>query len=337
MTNELHPLDKLYNENKKIQTLSVKDAASRLNLSEPTIYNYIRDGILESVSSLSSNKISITEESVQKFENRNNLSKPIEESAISLNAFSRKMNITKVRLLQIIKSNEIELPKGLYGRREQYVITKEIQDVIHEILKNSDHFPKTQFFNSRLNIALYQAFTSNINHSQYRIEREGETWGIRGPMGLINFEIAQEQFKLVPNYSLRQRIRTSNTTVTFRIPLQHELFYSVIDTIYLTFGMDNLQFKYEDSDLLIYTKAADYKIQSSTDKIQELQEFIVGGFIEFDNFKIKLISYDLTITVPFQLASQFEQRAKQENMSVKQFINKVLRDYLDTSNNNEGM
>ena len=332
MEKHKHPLHDIYERQLRPHTITVKDTAARLNLSEPTIYKYVVEGILESQSLPNKSQLRITEESIINFEQRYQKEGVTVDKGISLTAFARIMNITKARLLSIIKANNIELPKGKYGCREQYVITKEIQELIYSILDQSNHFPKTQFYNSRLNIGLYQSFTSKVNHNLYRIEREGDIWGIRGPMGLISFEVAEEQYKLIPNYSLRQRTRTNNSTIMIRLPLNNESFYSVIDTIYATFGMDNLQFKFEKEEfLLIYVKAASYKLQTAPENLKMLEHFLIGGELEIEESFIKLISYDNTfsITIPYHLTDKLEEIANRENLTKKQLVNKVIEDFLN--------
>ncbi|RKJ71348.1 DNA-binding protein, partial [Butyricicoccus sp. 1XD8-22] len=209
-----HPFEDSFNNfnNEKSGTITVKEAAAALQLSEATVYKYIRDGLLESVELSFADTMRIKLESFQKL--LTNLGNTKAENGISLNALAKRMNITKSRLQQILDSNNIEIPKILHGRREQYLITEEIQNQIHDILLNAGHFPKTHFFYSRWNIALYQAFTSKLTHNIYRIERDGNTWGIRTPTGILPFDVAEQQYELVPNYSLRQRARISDTVIT---------------------------------------------------------------------------------------------------------------------------
>lgn len=327
---DAHPFENLLEQHKLKQdsTVTVKKAAQELKLTEGTIYNYVRAGILETANSLSSEQIKITTQSIELLKNKGNT---VKDKGISLNAFAKSMNITKSRLSQIIKEYNIIIPKVLHGQREQYLITEELQQVIHDILREKEHFPKTPFFHSRRNIALYQAFTSTINQNVYRIEREGNIWGIRVPTGILPFEIAEARYKLIANYNLRQRIRTSTTSVTIRIPLQHEQFYAFIDTIYATFGLDNLQFQYEeDHSLLIIVKTSNYKLRTPAENVQQLEPFLINGTIDIVLSTIKLRSLDSTFTIVISQShmSKLEQLAKESNLTTKEWIDRIVKEHL---------
>jgi len=335
-----HPFQELFNDyqSEKSDSLSIKEAADALNLSEPTVYTYLREGHLESVDSHLAEHLRVKKKSVEKL-----LSQKQTEKGISLYAFAKRMNITRVRLQQIIDVHNIEISKISHGRREQYLLTEDIQQRIHDILLQDGHFPKTHFYNSQRNIALFQAFTSNSNHSIYRIERIENTWGVRTPTGILPFDLAEQRFELVPNYSIRQRVRTTSAVVTICVSLQHEHFYSVIDTVYATFGMDNLQFQYDDDNLLIYVKATKYQLQTQREQIYYLEQFIINGELTFtsDNQSIVLKSFDsiFNITVPQSLLPTLEQEAKKAKLTSSQLLNRVLEEYLQQkqkeSDNNE--
>lgn len=325
MENNKHPFaDALTNfKQEQVDTLSVKEAADALNLSEVTIYKYIREGHLKSVESPFVDTLRITKESFQKLhENLVNA----QSNGISFNALAKRFNITKSRLQQLFETHNIEIPKATHGRREQYLITEEIQKQIHDILLHEGHFPKTHFFNSRYNIALFQAFTSKINHNTYRIERNEDVWGIRTPTGILRFDTAEQQYELVPNYPLRQRARQSDTIVTLCLSMLDEKFYSIIDTVYATFGLNNLNFQYQQQDLLIYVKASKYELQTPQEQVMALQQFIINGTLTFKNRTIILESFDstFTVTIPHALLPTLEREARKEQVSKKQYLNKMI-------------
>lgn len=335
MPNNPHPFDHLFTKHQaeNENTVTVKEAAETLHLSESTIYNYVKDGILKATESPFADKIRITMESIQQFQQKNN--EEIEGPGISLNSLAKRMNITKARLQKIIEAHNIHIPKTMHGKREQYQISDEIQEQIYKILLESNHFPKTPFFNSRKNIALYQAFTSKINQNVYRIERVDDTWGIRTPSGILPFENAKARYELVPNYSLRQRVRNSISTVTIRLPLDNEYFYTLIDTIYATFGMDNIQFKYfKDQELWIFVKASTYKLQTPKEQVLLMNNFLDDGIITIDNHNITLSSFDITVTVTLSkdLIPKFNTLTKQSNLTYKQYIEKLIKEHLSQAN-----
>lgn len=330
--NEKHPFDQFFSSYQadQLETITVKEAALELNLSESTIYNYVKDGILqEKNSELLNDKIRITKASVQQLSN--NAKEHLGESGISLNLFAKRMNITKSRLQQLIEAHDIPIQKIKHGKREQYYITNEIQETIYNILLQSEHFPKTPFFNSRKNIALYQAFTSKVNHNTYRIERIDNVWGIRTPTGILPFEIAESRYELIPNYSLRQRIRNAHNSVTIRLGLQHEHFYALIDTLYATFGIDNLQFQYaSDQELLVFVKATTYKLQTQQEQILFINNYLEGGSVTVEGQNISVKSFDstFTVTISYEQIQTLTKLARESNLTEKKYLEALIKNHL---------
>lgn len=326
-----HPLNVALQELKQMQesAASVASAALLLGLTKGTIYRYIREGLLIEVDTPSGAK-KVSSESIEELQ-RKLFSSKLEDEGISLNAFVKKMNITKKRLLELLQKHNIVLEKTTHGQREQYWITPAIEERVHCLLLEQEHFPKTVFFNSKRNMALFQAYVNIETNKIYRIERDADVWGIRVASGIVPFEIAEAKYKLRPQYSIRQRLRSTTVYATLVISMEHELFFDVMDTLYQIFGIDNLQFQYEADTLKVMIKDARYILSVPIESVQQLQEFLVNSTLQVETNAVKISNADYIVHVPISamLLPSLLQQSKLSNMTETQFIQSLLEAQLN--------
>lgn len=320
---EKHPFDFLDTQETGV---TIEEAAKRLNLGRSTIYKYIKENKLEVISKGHSGRILISENSLASIEGEY---QSIDES-ISLFKLSQELNISRERILAIAAAENIELVKGHYGSREQYIISPGVKEQLIEALQRQPVYPKSMFYNRAHGIALHQLFYSRNSSTTYRISFENGLWGIRTPAGLIPYEEALLKYQLEPAYHIQGKYRRKAKNCEVQIALTDPSFYKVIDTLYIACSVQNLEFRIVNKDIIsIQVREGRYPVKNSKliEYMTDLKPYLVAGTLHYiDNLVLSFISEDveLRLSVSPNVMANITERAKELNKTNDEYIQMLI-------------
>ncbi|MGE7692057.1 hypothetical protein ACQKMI_23015 [Lysinibacillus sp. NPDC097214] len=304
---------------KQEPSISISQAAEELGLGQSTIYNYIKEGLLEAVDTFDGPK-TVTVASIEKLKQRG-----IDQSTgTSLGQLAKELNVTRSRLLKTVEQAGITIPKVKHGNREQYNITTEVKEKVLEALMHQKEFPKTSFFYRKDNICLHQPFYSDLQEQEYRIIYEDGTWGIGTPAGICDFEIAKARYQLRPLYNVHSKLRNTTLQVTFQISLVNPKFFKFMDTLYVLCGIENLSFQYDQENLIVRARAGRYKLlkEELASRCIDLQPFMIDGEVKSSEAGMILTSTDIVVPVTLT-KQQYEycsSLASKKQMSCEEYL-----------------
>lgn len=324
-----HPFDFL---NTQETGVTIEQAAAQLGLGRSTIYKYIKENKLSVVSAAHSTRILISEQSLESLKQTHTLS-----DAISLFKLSQELHISRERILAIAESENIELVKGSYGNREQYIISPAVKRQLEAALQKQQACPRSLFYNRTYGIVLHQLFYSRNSTSYYRISNENGLWGIHTPAGLIPYEQAVEKYELEAVYPILGKYRKKEKYCELQIALTDPSFYKVMDTLYIASAIQNLDFRLSPSGMLhVQIREGRYPVKNTKfhPYLIDLRSFITNGQLEYaENHIFIFISSKVELRVaidPAVMAVAVEQ-AKQLNLTNDEYIQLLIERDVKTS------
>lgn len=320
-------------ENEEIEYFSKNEVIEILGIAEPTFYTLVQKGEIEAelLPGNIKRKKGYSKASVLRYQQLYQPKIP----GLKVAEFATKHNLTNQRVYSQIKKLNLILNTIQVGKRNVLYLNNEQQTLlINEINKHKHRGAKNDFFNFKLDIALYQRFLDPMNGT-YRVVKENGNWGFFSTNGFISFNEAVKTLQLSPAYSIhKDSIYIANYT-EFHMPTSSHAAYYFLDLFYSTLGIENMHVYLNElnSTIELAIKSCNIKIPTenhSQDELlsllPELNTYCLNGSvkIEDDELKLSVNSKSVTLELPQSSYTKLVEIAKINDNSISREAAELL-------------
>ncbi|MEK4488039.1 helix-turn-helix domain-containing protein [Psychrobacillus sp. FSL H8-0484] len=318
-----------------------KEVADLLGISKVTVYHYAKQNKIRKVPDPHRTRREAryyATEVDQLAEQR----KELQVEGYSTTELGKKLGISQQKIYQLIKEHNLpvhEVPHG--DERIRYVIPEETAQWMKEEIKRTapTRGIRSEFYDSHLNIALYQLFTSADDRIETRVVRNdiGE-WGFySSSRSWIPYDKAIEQYGYKAVYELHRPLIKLNGYTDFILPKENELSYLFLDYIYLRRGIENIRLREHDNHLALSVKAGALQVTDQLPNVltdEVIQSFLVGGAGEVINQEedwIFVSGYHKTsIELPVTIIETLHHLAEVEKLSFNELLEQALERFIQS-------
>lgn len=322
-----------------------KEVADLLGISKVTVYHYAKQNKIRKVPDPhhAMREARYFKEEVDALAEKR---QQAQAEGYSTSALSKKLGITQQRIYQLIRENELivhEVPHG--DERIRYVIPEETAEWIKNKIEQTapTRGIRSEFYDSSLDISLYQLFTSSERSDARLVRNENGEWGFYSTTrSWIPYERAIQHFGYKPAYSIHRPLVKVTGYTDFVLPKENELSFLFLDYMYIRRGIENIRLREHDDHLALSVKAGAVQITESLHS--SLNESVIRSFLEggagdiiFEEEEWLFISgYRKTsIELPVTMLDTLHQLAINENSSLNELIEQAIKDFIQAKELNK--
>ena len=259
----------------------------------------------------------------------------------STTTLSKKLGITQQRIYQLISEHELfvhEVPHG--DERIRYVIPEETAEWIKNKIEQTTPTRgiRSEFYDSSLDISLYQLFVSPEGSNARLIRNEDGEWGLYSSTRTwIPYERAIQQYGYKSAYSIHRPLVKVTGYTDFVLPKENELSFLFLDYVYKRRGIENIRLREHEDHLALSVKAGAVQL---TDALHpSLTESVIRSFLEGGAGDILFQEEDwlfisgyrkTSIELPVTILDTLQQLANEENSSINELMEQAIRDFLQS-------
>ena len=315
-----------------------QQVADMLGISKVTVYHYAKQGKIRKVPDPHRTR----KEALYFHEEVEALAKQKQEIKVegfSTTSLSKKLGISQQKIYQLIKDNNLlvhEVPHG--DERIRYVIPEETAEWMKEELERTAPARgiRSEFYDSSLDIALYQLFTSSDRLDSRVMRNDEGEWGFYSSSRTwIPYGKAVQQFGYKPSYQIHHPLLKVTGYTDFILPKDNGLSYLFLDYIYLRRGIENIRLREHDEHLALSVKSGPMQVTDSLPAV--LSETVIRSFLEggagdvlFEEDDWLFISgYRKTsIELPVSMLETLHHLATEENSSLNELVEQAIHAFL---------
>lgn len=242
-----------------------------------------------------------------------------------------RLHIPVSRIYNIIKEHDLPVDEYPLGdEMTGFSISDELADRITREVQRTlpERATPTEFYNARLDVALYQRFKTPDGQDIRLVRNEESNWGFY----LQSRTWIPIKEGLARNYTAAYPIHQKNITpqgyTDFKLPKDLNESFEFLDFVYQVWGVENVRVRERDEHLSLSIKSGNRTATIAPPSItnSSLQSFIVSGDIERDGEVWTLISgYRRTsIELPVDLLNEIQAISKEEGIYISDFIENAI-------------
>jgi excisionase family DNA binding protein len=310
-----------------------QEVAEILGVSKQTVYLYAKQGKIKKIP----DPYRIHREARYEKKEVDELAKKIKYTGGGYKPaeVAKILGVSVQTIYRYIQENLIETHKVPFGdERIRHIVSEkglqQARSIIQESLKKG--VKRYEYYNSQMDIALFQKFTSSeIEHARvirdslnewiFYLPEKGDTLALDEGLSWYN---------LKPAYSIHQESLPFKGYAQMRIPKDFRYFYDLIDYFYRIWGIENVRIREEERVLLIKVKAGEkeYDLPFS---FSEVYRFIVDGeWLVKDRILYVRSPYrKTTVELPVHLMEKTQEAAKEKGKTMSQLIEEALENLIN--------
>lgn len=310
-----------------------------LGISKVTVYHYAKQGKIRKVPDPHKTR----KEALYFPEEVDILAKQkqdIQVEGFSTTSLSKKLGISQQKIYQLIKENNLlvhEVPHG--DERIRYVIPEETAEWMKAELERTAPARgiRSEFYDSSLDIALYQLFTSSDRLDTRIMRNDDGEWGFySSSRSWIPYEKAVQQYGYKPTYQIHRPLLKVTGYTDFILPKDNGLSYLFLDYIYLRRGIENIRLREHDEHLALSVKSGPMQVTDSLPAV--LTETVIRSFLEggagdvlFQEDDWLFISgYRKTsIELPVKVLNALHELSTKEQQTTNELIEQAVEEFLN--------
>lgn len=245
-----------------------------------------------------------------------------------------ELGLTVPTVLKYIRNGTIQASKVPVGdERTYYVLTPEQYEEAKKTLASisSSRIRKTEYFDSTLDVALFQLFYSKDNLQARVTKNEKQEWGFISKIKeWIPYQEGINSHGFRPAYNIHHDILEPKGYVHFEIPFGEEVLYPFIDYLYKIRGVENVRLREKDSSIYLYVKAGVSPLQELPFSFSDLFPFIIEGKLHSaEQLLIFESTYRKTsLELPMKMLDKVKKLADHENISMSQWVEQAIEQAL---------
>lgn len=322
---------------------SRQEVADILGISKATVYHYAKQRKIKKVPD--PHKIMreayYYKEEVDKLAEEKNQQ---EKVGYSTSQLSKRLGVSSQKIYALIKEYNLNVNEIPYGdERFIYDIPETTAKWIEQELKRTSATRgiRSEFYDSTLDLAIFQLFTSNNQQVNRLLRNKDGDWGFLSSSGSwIPYDRGITKYEYTPVYNIhRPLIKMKGRGYTdFILPKDSLSSFLFLDFIYANRGIENIRLREYEEHLSLSVKSGLMQIISpieSTLTIKIINSFLQNGGageILFDENEWNFISgYRKTaIELPISLIEDMQKVADQEQMYTNELIEKAIQQFIDS-------
>lgn len=316
-----------------------QEVADMLGISKTTVYHYAKQNKIRKIP----NPHRIWRDARYYTEEVDLLAQQRKQQQIkgyTTSELSKQLGIPQHKIRLLIQENKLLVHEVPYGdERIRYSIPEETaQWIKQEIARTAPaRGTRSEFYDSHLNIALYQKFTTADGKTETRLVRneEGE-WGFYSTSrSWIPYKKAIDELHYKPLYDLHRPLAKLNGYTDLILPKDNELSYVFLDYMYIRKGIENIRLREHEEHLALSIKAGPMQITDELPYVlteEVIKSFLSGGageIIFHDEEWIFLSGYrKTTVELPVKMIERLQKIAETEQLSVSDLIYQSVEEFL---------
>lgn len=245
---------------------------------------------------------------------------------------AKELGMSTQSVLNYIRQGIIQAMEVPYGdERTYYVISEEsLLAAKEQFKKRSDRIRKTEYYDTQLDVALFQLFQSPHNHMPARVElNEENEWGFYLPhyQKWLSYEEGQVRYDLKPAYSIHQDLLEHKGYVYFEIPFGADPLYPFIDYLYSVWGIENVGIRKQERTVYISIKAGEKPFINNPFTLEQLRSYLKEGILDMsDDLLILRSAYRKTsLDLPIDLLDTVKKITDDQKISISEWIEDAIR------------
>lgn len=243
-----------------------------------------------------------------------------------------KLHIPVSRIYNIIKENN--LPVDEYPLGDEmigYSISDELAERITTEVQRTlpTRATPTEFYNARLDIALYQRFKTPDGQDIRLVRNEHSEWGfyLQSRAWIPIKEGLSRNY--VAAYPIHQKNITPQGYADLKLPKDQNETFDFLDFLYQSWGVENVRVRELSDYLALSVKSGTRTVTTPPPPSitnQSIQKFIVSGTIEWNEYEWNIISgYRRTsIELPEELLNEIQEISKDQGIFISDFIEDAI-------------
>lgn len=308
-----------------------EEVAEMLGVSKQTVYLYAKKGLIKKIP----DPYRVYPYARYEREEVDRLAETRNFSGYSPSQVARKLGISTQTVYRFINEGLIEYRKVPFGtKRTRYSITEKGLKQARKIVEKNKRYGvyKYEYYDSSLNVALFQKFTSETIEDARLIKNHENEWQfyIPGTGETFSYQEGTEHYQLKAAYPINQKRLPNDGYAQLTFPKEFRYLYRVIDYFYKTWGVENLRIREEERRIRLFVKPG-RKIFNADFPPHELEPFVTDGkILVVENKMIVQSAYQKTsLTLPVSMLNKLSDLAKDQGISRNQLIEDILDDYLN--------
>lgn len=271
--------------------------------------------------------------------------KLVQVEGYSTSDISKELGISQQKIYQLIDDNKLKVDKVPYGdERIRYVIPEETFRWIKAEIERTapTRGIRSEFYDSVLDISLFQLFTSPERGETRVIRNADREWGFYSTSHTwIPYGQAIKQFMYTPAYSIHQTSLKVTGYTDFILPKDNELSYVFLDYIYRSRGIENIRLREHEGHIALSVKSGPVQVTDSLPPAltaTTIQSFLDGGAgnVLFEEEEWIFVSgYRKTsVDLPVPTLDTLQKLAKQEKVTTNDLVEQAVHDFLQRKESN---
>ncbi|WP_217585494.1 helix-turn-helix domain-containing protein [Lentibacillus saliphilus] len=315
--------------------LTTKEVAQVLEVAVPTIYKYVRERKLKPVYD---DKWQIDETLLFAPEDVERLEEEMVKPGLTTGDVADELGIHPSTVASYIKRGIIKAEKHHYMGRELFFVTREELDTFKQHHNLQQRRNSKSFYSKKTGLYLFQALLHEETNALARImelnHEDGKIVTENGEMIALS-EMDIKGFSPIEHFTDRPYI-TKKGYVSFKFEKPYHIaspIFNIIEILYKESGYKNIRL--QEADGHIYLDIKPMIIQSLTEdkhphEIGLLKRHITEGKISIRHNGVMLDSglERLTIHLPSKLKEAVVTKAKEQHLSIDDYVEKLLQEQL---------
>lgn len=307
------------------QTLSTTEVAKCLDVTENTVYRYIKEKKLHPINE-HSYRIHTTY--LFKLEEVERLRKELEKPGLTIRQAAQKLGVSYSTIKRNVDDGQLPAIQKRIGSR----VISYIKEEHLEGFTTRYNRKQNDFYHKGLGYGLFQSFFNPISKETARImsiEGKGEVLTDTRQFHLL----ALEQKGFTPLYEMKsEKYVTHKGYVKFQFPKAnfiHALGYKIIDKLYEKLGIQNMNLEIDEDTIKLTIKPV--HLQLDDDELEFVRKYLIEGQVKKNQKNDCFITSKfepLLIHLPSHLKEQLKYKTEQEKMTMEEALTKLVESYV---------
>lgn len=315
-------------------SFTTNEAAEFLNVTTNTVYQYIKQGILQPCN-LEEFKYSreylFNQDELEKVKTK------FEKPGLTTTEVGKLLNVKPHTVFTYIKEEKLLAEKKLYKGRMIYFIQEKDALEFQKTLQQKRKVSRQSFYSKTYGVGLFQLF----NHTETR--EKARIVSLAKKEAILQFEDSRletiplpelSKRSIQPTYPIATDLIHRKGVVTFTFPKPrsiHAASYHLIDLLFQQVGSPNMLITEKNEMITVEVKPIKLRLPAEqTDLINLMKQSLVDGKMVEGAQYVRLISPTVPLhikEIPRSLKEKIKQKAKREHSSMEQTVLYILQEY----------
>lgn len=265
-----------------------------------------------------------------------------EPTGLRPSELAKQLNVPVQRIYTLIHETKLpvdQLPVG--DERMIYSIPEETATWISQQinLAGTGRGMRTEFYDSRYDIALYQLFKSENGQEMRVVRNLDEEWGFYLPSGTwIPYADGRDIFHYEPLYTIHHQNIPVKGYTDFLLPKNDTEAFLFLDFVYEAWGIENIRIREEETAIKLSIKSGEREVLIPLPiSGEKIHDFIEQGDLIIEGTQLTLVSgyRRTTFDLPSQLLDSLKEYAESVHLTMSEYVEAALHEKIARDNAKE--